>query len=141
MPEVSSARTSSSLFARRAYINHVAMALCIMGGGLGRSPNCEQGRSEVCSRPRGLLHEVDRGRSLSDHTITRFLWKSMVCMFGIPRSLISDNGDNSILATIVIGALSWNKSQVLIPRPPVVQRIGRGDQQDSNGDLEEEADG
>ena len=36
--------------------------------------------------------EVDAFASIKDRDVTRFIWKNIVCRFGIPRSIISDNG-------------------------------------------------
>ena len=30
--------------------------------------------------------------SIKDRDVTRFIWKNIVCQFGIPRSIVSDNG-------------------------------------------------
>ena len=35
--------------------------------------------------------EVDVFASIKDRDVTRFIWKNIVCRFGIPRSIISDN--------------------------------------------------
>ena len=36
--------------------------------------------------------EVDAFTSIKDRDVTRFIWKNIVCRFGISRSIISDNG-------------------------------------------------
>ena len=36
--------------------------------------------------------EVDAFSSIKDRDVTRFIWKNIVCRFGIPRSIVSDNG-------------------------------------------------
>ena len=36
--------------------------------------------------------EADAFASIKDRDVTRFIWKKIVCRFGIPRSIISDNG-------------------------------------------------
>ena len=36
--------------------------------------------------------EAEAFASIKDKDITRFIWKNIVCQFGIPRSIISDNG-------------------------------------------------
>ena len=36
--------------------------------------------------------EADAFASIKDRDVTRFIWKNIVCRFGIPRSIISDNG-------------------------------------------------
>ena len=35
--------------------------------------------------------EADAFASIKDRDVTRFIWKNIVCWFGIPRSIISDN--------------------------------------------------
>ena len=34
----------------------------------------------------------DAFASIKDRDVTRFIWKNLVCRFGIPRSIVSDNG-------------------------------------------------
>ena len=36
--------------------------------------------------------KVDAFTSIKDRDVTRFIWKNIVCRFGIPRSIVSDNG-------------------------------------------------
>ena len=36
--------------------------------------------------------EADAFASIKDRDVTRFIWKNIVCWFGIPRSIVSDNG-------------------------------------------------
>ena len=36
--------------------------------------------------------EVDAFSSIKDRDVTWFIWKIIVCRFGIPRSIVSDNG-------------------------------------------------
>ena len=36
--------------------------------------------------------EADAFSSIKDRDVTRFVWKNIVCRFGIPRSIVSDNG-------------------------------------------------
>ena len=36
--------------------------------------------------------EADSFSSIKDRDVTRFIWKNIVCRFGIPRSILSDNG-------------------------------------------------
>ena len=36
--------------------------------------------------------EADTFLSIKDRDVTRFIWKNIVCRFGIPRSIVSDNG-------------------------------------------------
>ena len=36
--------------------------------------------------------KADAFTSIKDRDVTRFIWKNIVCWFGIPRSIVSDNG-------------------------------------------------
>ena len=36
--------------------------------------------------------EADAFASIKGRDVTRFIWKNIVCRFGIPRSIVSDNG-------------------------------------------------
>ena len=36
--------------------------------------------------------EADAYASIKDRNVTRFIWRNIICRFGIPRSIISDNG-------------------------------------------------
>ena len=36
--------------------------------------------------------EAEAYASIKDRDVTRFIWKNIVCRFGIPKSIVSDNG-------------------------------------------------
>ena len=36
--------------------------------------------------------EVETFSSIKDRDVTQFIWKNIVCRFGIPQSIVSDNG-------------------------------------------------
>ena len=36
--------------------------------------------------------EADAFSSIKDRDVTRFIWKNIVCLFGTPRSIVSNNG-------------------------------------------------
>ena len=36
--------------------------------------------------------EAEAFASIKDRDVTRFIWKNIVCRFGIPRTIVSDNG-------------------------------------------------
>ena len=36
--------------------------------------------------------EVEAFTSIKDKDVTQFIWKNIVCQFGIPRSIVTDNG-------------------------------------------------
>ena len=36
--------------------------------------------------------KADAFETINDRDVTRFIWKNIVCRFGIPRSIVSDNG-------------------------------------------------
>ena len=36
--------------------------------------------------------EAESFASIKDRDVTRFIWKNIVCRFGIPRTIVSDNG-------------------------------------------------
>ena len=36
--------------------------------------------------------EADAFASIKNKDVTQFIWKNIVCQFGIPRSIVSDNG-------------------------------------------------
>ena len=36
--------------------------------------------------------EAEAFSSIKDRDVTQFIWKNIVCHFGIPRSIVSDNG-------------------------------------------------
>ena len=36
--------------------------------------------------------EVEAFASIKDKVITQFIWKNIICQFGIPRTIVSDNG-------------------------------------------------
>ena len=37
--------------------------------------------------------------SIKDKDVTQFIWKNIVCRFGIPRLIILDNGPNLIVGS------------------------------------------
>ena len=36
--------------------------------------------------------EVEAFSSIKDKDVTQFIWKNIICHFGIPKSIVSDNG-------------------------------------------------
>jgi transposase InsO family protein len=58
---------------------------------LPRSP----GKGEILGRGDRLLYKVGRGQTIGIITgqqIKRFVWENIVCRFGLPQSIASDNG-------------------------------------------------
>lgn len=49
---------------------------------------------KVLNRSSGLFLQMGGGEALSntERTIIRFLWQNILCRYGVPRRLISDNG-------------------------------------------------
>nr|CAN81178.1 hypothetical protein VITISV_004998 [Vitis vinifera] len=66
-------------------INLRPMALRTMGHGhSGTSPNC------TC--PKEIFAHCHRLFHIKDKDVTKFVWKNIVCRFGIPQTIIADNG-------------------------------------------------
>ena len=50
---------------------------------------------QIHNRRSGLLYQVGRSRAFSHNyraKICNFVWRAIICRFGIPRALVSDNG-------------------------------------------------
>ena len=83
---------------RAPNINHQPLALPAVGVGcIGTSAHW-QGPMQIHNRRGRLLHQVGRGRALShdyrteDTQFRMAVWRAIICRFGIPRALVSDNG-------------------------------------------------
>ncbi|RVW76675.1 hypothetical protein CK203_047545 [Vitis vinifera] len=76
-------------------INLRTMALRTMGHG-------HSGPSPSCTRPKEILLvatyyfskwvEAEAYASIKDKDVTKFVWKNIICRFGIPQTIIADNG-------------------------------------------------
>ncbi|KAL2455212.1 Rve domain-containing protein [Abeliophyllum distichum] len=74
--------------------------------------------------------EAEPMMKITEANTSRFIWKSIICRFGIPNSLVSDNGkqfDNKKIRELVQGA--GHRQTLLKPPPPPSQWSGRGRQQ------------
>ena len=71
------------------------MALCLIGiGHHGSIPNSSPTAKILSGRYR-LLPQVGRSQSPGHHhgkERAKLLWKNIICRYGIPRILVSDNG-------------------------------------------------
>ena len=58
--------------------------------------------------------------STTQQNVKNFVWKNIVCRFGVPKVLVSDNGDNS---TIPFSGTSVNtlESKIIIPPLPTLK--------------------
>ncbi|RVW60680.1 Gag-Pol polyprotein [Vitis vinifera] len=76
-------------------VNLRPMALCAMGHGHSGTP-------PSCTCPKEILLvatdyfskwvEAEAYASIKDKDVTKFVWKNIVCRFGIPQTIIVDNG-------------------------------------------------
>ena len=76
-------------------INHQPLALPAVGFGHIGTPARWQGPMKIHNCRSGLFHQVGRSRTFSHNyraKIRNFVWRAIICRFGIPRALISDNG-------------------------------------------------
>ncbi|CAL2278563.1 unnamed protein product [Prunus armeniaca] len=59
-------------------------------------PNApRQGTAQICSRSRRLLYKLNRSRGASNNHATKiehFIWKNIICGFGLPNAIVTDNG-------------------------------------------------
>ena len=95
MRQVPTIRQLAPLTTRRADTNDDALAFRVMGAGHhGTTPNWKTSTQIPSSRNR-LLHQMGGSRTTSDDNweeCLEFVWKTVICRFGIPRVLVSDNG-------------------------------------------------
>ena len=94
MQNLPGARQNIAPPVRALNINHQPLALPAVGfGHIGTSAHWQE-PVQIHNRRSRLLHQVGRGRALSTITeqkIRNFLWRAIICRFGIPRALVSDN--------------------------------------------------
>ena len=70
-------------------VSHKPMALPTVGlGHIGTSAHWE-GPVQIHHRCSRLLHQM---ATITEHKIRNFVWHAIICRFGIPRALVSDNG-------------------------------------------------
>ena len=92
LPKVWECPTSPS---RENDDHFLTLAICIIGDRHYGPPTTRKEASEIFTRRNRLLHEMGGSRSTGNNTETKvqnFVWKNILCRFGIPRTIISDNG-------------------------------------------------
>ena len=65
--------------------------------------------------------EVKPLASITQQNVKNFIWKNIVCRFGVPRVLISDNGwhfDNALSGTYV----NTSEFRIIILHPPTLKQ-------------------
>ncbi|RVW84287.1 hypothetical protein CK203_036596 [Vitis vinifera] len=75
-------------------VNLRPMALCAMGHGhSGTPPAAPAQRNFSCATDYfSKWVEAEAYASIKDKDVTKFVWKNIVCRFGIPQTIIADNG-------------------------------------------------
>ena len=61
--------------------------------------------------------EVGALAQITKRNTTKFVWKSLVCLFGVPRVIIIDNGNNLTIRSLGPSQKSWiidDKCKVII---------------------------
>jgi hypothetical protein len=92
MPEVLKNYEDS---AREAHSPHFSLAICEMEGRYCRSNACREGGRKflvVVVDYFTKWAEAEALAAITTTNITSFLWKSVVCRFGIPHAFVTDNG-------------------------------------------------
>ena len=80
---------------RATDLDHKPLAFLAVGFRHTRAPTRWEGPVQVHHCRSGLLHQVGRGQAISNNhreNVRNFVWCSIICRFGIPKALVSDNG-------------------------------------------------
>ena len=92
---MSTLRNYSSLPSRAAYSYDQPLTFRPIGTWFNQPNACREGQGPLCNRCSWLLHKVGRSRTLKTITeakIEDFIWKNILCRFGIPNAIVTDNG-------------------------------------------------
>ena len=63
-----------------------------MGNGHPRPLLTWQGASKIPNCSRRLFHQMDRSQAANHHHGQQFVWKDIICRYGVPHTIITDNG-------------------------------------------------
>jgi len=69
--------------------------------------------------------EVEPLAKITQQNVKNFVWKNIVCGFGVPRVLMSDNGrkfDNTFHRFL---RAIWNQESLFLTFPPIRKRTSR----------------
>ena len=80
---------------RRVKVNLQPLAVPHVGNRHSGALLVSDQENEVFGCGDRILHKMDQGRTNSQitaHKIQSFVWKNIVCRFGVPKRLVSDNG-------------------------------------------------
>ena len=89
------ARQNLSSPIRATDVSYKPLAFSAMGVGHIGTPAHWKGPMQIYRRSSGLFHKMGKSRALGYYHRTKgtqLHWRSIVCRFGIPRALVSDNG-------------------------------------------------
>nr|GEV88570.1 hypothetical protein [Tanacetum cinerariifolium] len=79
----------------KANIHHVAMAILSVGAGYPRSPPGGSGKTEIHYVAIDYFTKWMEAKPLAKITgkeVKKFVWENIVCRFGLPRVIVTDNG-------------------------------------------------
>ena len=68
--------------------------------------------------------EVEPLASITQQNVKNFVWKNIVCTFGVPKVLVSDNEqqfDNTLSGIFV----HTSESKIITPHPPIPKQTVR----------------
>lgn len=94
MPEVSKAWACATQPTTGTNLNHYFVAFCPVGLGSNRPIPATRGGVKfviVAVNYFTKSVKVEAFTSITSQSVIKFLWKLVVCQFGIPQSFISDN--------------------------------------------------
>ena len=95
MQDLPGARQNLSPPIRAPDVSHKPLAFPTVGFGHIGTPAHWEGPMQIHHRCSRLLHqwsEAEPLATITEQKIRNFVWRSIICRFGIPRALVSDNG-------------------------------------------------
>lgn len=64
--------------------------------------------------------------TITDRNVIKFFWKNVVCRFGIPSKVVSDNDKpftNNLFKSYMVFRLEYNSSFILIAHPQANRQV------------------
>lgn len=62
--------------------------------------------------------------SITSQTIKKFLWRLVVCRFGIPHTFVLNNGKQLVYSHFLDWCIARDQGKILISRTPTGQQSG-----------------
>ena len=83
--------------------------------------------------------EAEAFHQVHDREVKNFIWKKVICMFGVPKEIVTDNGSQFISFEFQDFCREWNiKLNLSTPLYPTVEWTSRIVKQDYNSNSQED---